>query len=337
MPDVRAPAPVPGDPYSPLKPPADPEAVTFTVVIPAFQSAACITDALKSLREQTHPPHEIIVCDDGSTDDLDSAIAPYRDLVQLKRQDNRGVAAASNTAARGATGDFLIRLDPDDIYLPQKLERLADLATKRPDLDVLTTDAYMEVDGSVTGTFYADFCTEPFRFVVDDQRSGIVRANFVYTQAAIRRTVFEAVGGFDESLRCCEDWDLWLRVILVGARVGLVDEPLAHYRRRPGGLSSDQQKVLNSQIAILEKVLIRNDLSSHERDVATTSLRINQEILMLTELEESLLGRLSGVRRRAWAVVVMPRFPLPTRVKALATILAPNLLAYLVARRSTRD
>jgi glycosyltransferase involved in cell wall biosynthesis len=335
MPEFRTPDPAPDGPASPPERPTDPGAVTFTVVLPAFQSAAYITEAVESLLRQTHPPHEIIVCDDGSTDDLLTALAPFGDLVELKTQENRGVSAAANTAARGATGEFIVRLDPDDTYLPRKLEYLAELAVLRPDLDILTTDAFMESDGTVTGTYYADFCTEPFRFVVDDQRRGILRANFVYAQAAVRRTCFEAIGGFDESLRCAEDWDLWLRLILAGARVGLVDEPLSHYRRRAGSLSSDQQKLLRSQITVLHKVLARSDLSSDEWEVASSSLRINQGILLLAELEGSLLGRIPGIRARAWAVAAFPGLPVPTRVKAMAAALAPGLVAAILVRRAS--
>jgi GT2 family glycosyltransferase len=304
MPEYQAPQPVFRDPASLQIRPTDPRSVTFTVVLPAYESAAYIADAVESLQEQTHRPHEIVVCDDGSTDDLVAALAPFLSLVKLKRQVNRGVSAALNTAAQDATGEFVVRLDPDDIYLPTRLEHLAELAVARPDLDILTTDAYVEVDGRVAGTHYADFCTEPFQFVVEDQRLGILRANFVFGQPAIRRTCFEAVGGFDEELRCAEDWDLWLRLILSGAQVGLVNEPLGCYRRRAGSLSSNQARLLASQVAVLQKALARDDLSSGERQIAASSMRINQGMLLVAELEEALVGHLQGVRRRAWAVVV---------------------------------
>ena len=87
------------DPTASPRLPADPQTITFTVVIPAYQSAAYIGDAIESLRKQTYPPHEIIVCDDGSTDDLGTALAPYRHLVELKRQENRGVAAEIGRAS----------------------------------------------------------------------------------------------------------------------------------------------------------------------------------------------------------------------------------------------
>jgi hypothetical protein len=121
-------APPPVAPASSLgKPP------TFSVVVAAYQVADVIGEALESALAQTLSPLEVIVCDDGSTDNLERALQPYRERIVVARKDNGGESSAKNTAARLASGDFIAILDADDRYLPRRLEALAELACRRPD------------------------------------------------------------------------------------------------------------------------------------------------------------------------------------------------------------
>jgi glycosyltransferase involved in cell wall biosynthesis len=121
---VRLAAPPPAGPVARAAPP------TFSVAIAAYQAADVVGEAIESALAQTVPPHEVVVCDDGSTDDLDRALEPYRDRIVLLRQRNRGEAAAKNAAARAASGDFVAILDADDVYLPERLEALGRLAAE---------------------------------------------------------------------------------------------------------------------------------------------------------------------------------------------------------------
>src|SRR2546422_6867419 len=97
---------------------------TFSVVIPAYQAAGFIGDAIESVLAQTLAPIEVIVCDDGSTDDLEGALARYRNSITLLRKENGGEASAKNAGARAASGDFVAVLDADDVYFPERLEAL---------------------------------------------------------------------------------------------------------------------------------------------------------------------------------------------------------------------
>ena len=106
---------------------------TFSVLIPAFQAADTIAEAIESALSQITPPLDVIVCDDGSTDDLASAIAPYRDRIEFIRKEHGGGASALNGAAASARGDFVAILDADDVYAPERLDALGDLAAARPD------------------------------------------------------------------------------------------------------------------------------------------------------------------------------------------------------------
>jgi glycosyltransferase involved in cell wall biosynthesis len=198
-------------------------APTFSVIVAAYNVADVIGDALESLRAQTIAPLEVIVCDDGSTDDLEGAVEPYRDAIVLLRQENGGEAAAKNTAAAAATGDFVAILDADDVYFPKRLDALSTLAQARPDLDILTTDGYLCVSDRIVRRNY----DRSWRFEIADQRRAIIERNFIFGLAAVRRERLLQHGGFDEAIRWTTDWDLWLRLILAGARAGCVPEPLA--------------------------------------------------------------------------------------------------------------
>ena len=140
-------------------------------------------------------------------------------------------------------------LDADDVFLPTRLEALADLAAARPDLDILTTDAILTVDGREVRRCYSRGWT----FEVQDQRREILKRNFIFGLAAVRRELLLADGGFDEDILWTTDWDRWLRLILEGSRVGAVAEPLALYRVRESSLSARRDDLVRGKIATLEK------------------------------------------------------------------------------------
>lgn len=304
---------------------------TFSVCVPAYQAASCIQDALLSVFEQTAPPHEVIVCDDGSTDDLHAALTPFRDRITLVRQENRGLSAARNRAVAEATGEYVVFLDADDRFESRRLERLGALAAARPDLDMLTTDALIDIDGSATQRFY----TATHRFVVDDQRIGILTSNFLFVQVAIRRATLVDAGGFDESIRVVEDWDCWIRLILRGARAGLVDEALAVYRIRSGSLSADRIRLLSGRIDVLGRALARGDLSDEERRVAGDSLADATRMLAVADAQKALVEEATDARSRSLRIVLGRDFSMPSRAKALLGVVAPRAAGVHLRRRRT--
>jgi Glycosyl transferase family 2 len=301
----------------------DPGAIPgFSVIIAAYQAAEVIDEAIESALGQTIAPREIIVCDDGSTDDLDAALAPYLDRITLLRQANRGEAAAKNAAARAASSEFIAILDADDIYLPKRIQALGELAAARPDLDILTTDALLEVGGHTVRRCYG----EAFRFVVDDQRTGILERNFIFGLAAVRRRRLLDAGGFDESIQTTTDWECWIRLILGGAQAGLVNEPLAHYRLRPGSLSASRVRLLRGRVATLEKAALHPGLRPEDRRTVARSLAGQRRELTLVEARAALAHRDPHARRRALNIARDTGYGLPTRYKAAMSAVAPRLV-----------
>jgi GT2 family glycosyltransferase len=315
---------------------------SLSVIIPAYQAAGTIAQAVESALDQTVPAHEVIVCDDGSTDDLEGALAPYRDRMTLIHKENGGGASALNAAARAASGDFVVVLDSDDAYEPERLEALGALAAARPDLDVLMTDSHLEAGGRVVGRFSKE---TPFEQVA--QREAILDRCFV-GWPAIRRSRLIAVGGFDESLRIAYDWDCWLRLLFDGARAGLVDMPLHRYRIHEDSLSGARAPALRERVVVLEKADRQLELSDRERSALEQSLASKRRRAILAEAEAALRDGAPDARRRALRVAADSGLGMSARAKALLAALAPRLAArrlgereahtgYSVLRRSTPD
>jgi GT2 family glycosyltransferase len=304
---------------------------TFSVLVAAYQAAGFIGEALTSVLSQSTPPLEVIVCDDGSTDDLAGAVGAVDTTgrVRVVRIAHGGEAAAKNAAAREAVGDYLVILDSDDVYLPGRLEALGALAAERPDLDILTTDAWLEINGRRIGRCYEGGNS----FAVDVQRTAILERNFVFGLAAIRRQRFLETGGFDEDIGYTTDWELWIRMILDGSSVGLVDVPLAAYRLRESAMSSRREQMAYGRLQTLRKALAHPRLADAERDVLLGSIRREQARFDREALQSAVVGGLPGVRRLAGRVLLGPDQPTLTRAKAVAAALFPGPVGAAVRRR----
>jgi glycosyltransferase involved in cell wall biosynthesis len=294
--------------------------------------APYVADAVRSALEQTYPPAEVVLCDDGSTDDLDTELEPFRDRITVIRQKNQGEGAAKDTGTRAATADFVAFLDGDDTYEPERLEALADLAVARPDLDILATDAHVRVGNEIVRTVYEGAWT----FAEVDQRREILERCFLLGHSAARRTRLHEVGGFDRSMRTVADWDLWMRMILDGSRAGFIPEPLATWRVREGSLSTFRVDLLSGSVRTLERAAARNDLSPEERHAVERSLRSWRRDLALAYAQEGLLERRPGTWRDLLRIGVSRGVPFRTRVKVLASGVAPRLASRVVTSRHER-
>lgn len=319
----------------PAHPVAPGEAPSFSIIIPAYQAAAFVADAVESALTQTAPAHEVIVCDDGSTDDLAGALEPYRGQLTLLHKEHGGVAGARNVAMRAATGDFVAVLDADNRFLPGYLAALTELAVARPDLDILTTDAFLELDGQA----YCRWYRGKARFITDDQRRGIIHQHFVYANAAYRREALLAVGGYDEfydptPYHGVEDTDLLVRMILAGSAAGLVDEPLAVYRIRKESLSSSRARSARGAVVVLERAASHPSLTDDERAYLRRELTAKRQEAGLTEAEAALWGLASHPRLRCLKVAFGPHgYSVASRVSAFAGAVAPRTARRYLERR----
>lgn len=295
-------------------------APSFSIVIATYQAAATVPQAVMSALAQTVAAREVIVVDDGSTDDTNAVLKPWQERIIYRRQPNRGPAAARNAAIRLATGDFIAMLDADDVYEPGRIEALTDLAVKRPDLDILATDAFLEVGGKVTGTFF-----EYTGFPVADQTSEILFRCFLFSPAVRRMRMIE-VGGFDESdtLRAAEDWDCWIRLLHSGSVAGARMEPLIRYRIGHESLTGDYVNSLRARLATVERAS-RLDLSPQERGALESARRNHRRAALLAETEHALRNRKPDARQWAIQIARSRDVRFTTRVRGLVAALAPSL------------
>jgi glycosyltransferase involved in cell wall biosynthesis len=305
---------------------------SFSVMIPAYQSADFVAEAVESALEQTLAPHEIIVCDDGSTDDLESALSPFRHRITFLRRPHRGAGAARNEALHASSGDFVVMLDADDRFEPERLRALGELAKARPDLDILGTDAYYEFGGRVRGRFY-----ESTEFAPNEQRLAILERCFVAWPALRRARVLE-VGGFDESseIAPAEDWDLFLRLILDGSKAGIVDEPLMRYRRHPASMTANRVRALQSRVVLLEKTRLHPTLTGNERRYLESCLTRARSRAALVEAKTLAATRTRGVRRSLLRLASMTDVPQAARLTIAAAAVAPVGGAHLLGWKERR-
>lgn len=303
---------------------------TVSIIVPAYNVAPYIGEALASVMAQTRKDYEVIVVNDGSTDDLESAIAPFRDRIGYVRQENRGISAARNVALRLARGRYVALLDGDDIWMPEFLERLLARLEADPSIDVIYPNAVIFGETPVVGKLFQDIY--PPREPVTFERL-LTRECMVFISVMFKRDLISTVGMFDEGLRCCEDFDMWLRIARLGYRIGLTREPLVRYRRRVGSASIEEVAMAHDLITVYEKILHRPDVTGRERELipslvanvrAQENLALSKQMLRAGEFEraaEHLALANAHYRRLKLSVV------------AILLRVAPSLLARLVSWR----
>lgn len=303
---------------------------TFSVVIAAHNAVATIRGAVESALRQTLPPLEVIVFDDGSTDDIAAALGAYRDRIMYLQRPHSGVASARNAALEVSKGEFFAVLDADDAYLPDRLEALAELAVERPDIDILSTDLLLEIDGRPVATF-----GETTPFAVDDQRAAILERCFC-AAPAVRRATLAQVGGYDESLKTGSDWECAIRLIHSGAVAGLVDAPLYRYRIHARSLTADRIGTLGDRVRFLSRVGRSYELDKSSHAALARSLKRQRAALVLTEAELALRTNAADARARALAAARTRGIALPSRAEALVAAAFPHLGGRFLERRAVR-
>ena len=305
---------------------------TFAVVIPAYNASLFIAEALESVFAQTSPAAEVVVSDDGSSDDLEAAVKPFRDRITLLRNPHRGAAAARNAAVDVASSDFVVMLDADDVYEPDRLDALATLAETRPELDILATDLWYERDGALAERFY-----ESTPFPTEHQRLAIIDRCFVACPAMRRERVLE-IGGFDElpAIAPAEDWDLFLRLVLSGSEAGLVDRPLLRYRIRASSATGDRARALWARVRVLEKARGRADLGPGELDYLDARLRRARTRAILNDAATLAANRPRDFRRALLRLAVTAGLQARDRAAVAAGAVAPAAGQRLLRRADRR-
>ena len=264
----------------------------ISVLIPCFNHGQFIGEAIDSVRSQTLQDFEIIVVDDGSTDPRtrDTLAALTSERITVLTTENRGLPAARNHAARHAHGEFLCALDADDRLAAEWFEKAVRVLDGKPDIAFVSH--WLETFGDERWTWKPERCDLP----------SLLARNAVNGAALVRRSAFDAVGGYDESMRDgCEDWDFWLRLVERGYRGAIIPEVLFYYRRRSDSMS----RVMLDEQAYRRPldVLVRKHDAAYREHLIDVLVAKEAEGLHLAreiaELERNALVELDPAVRRA--------------------------------------
>lgn len=225
-----------------------------SIIIPSFNSQEWVCDAIDSSLQQTYAHCEVIVVDDGSTDNTRELLQQkYGNRIKYIYQENRGLAGARNTGVRNASGDYLQFLDADDEITPDKIEKQVKILEQHKEYTVAFSDFEYFEGGASNIT---KLSPETFRkkYQTGNLWKPFLTGNFIVVHAALaRKADVVAVGCFDESIWACEDYDLWMRLAGRGCNFVYTNGIMARYRLTPGSMSSARIMQIRGTIYVLLK------------------------------------------------------------------------------------
>lgn len=246
-----------------------------SVVIPTYNRASFIGEALTGVLQQTFQDFEILVIDDGSTDNTALVVKQIADArIRYMTQDHRGVSAALDLGWRAAQGEYIARLDSDDRWLPDLLQELV----TRMDADPRLGAVYARAQGMDTqGQLLTQLIGTAERFPGHTLKSLIYGDSVCPTAVLIRRAAIERAGGYDSTLIANEDWDLWIRIAAQQDGIGYFPRVLAHYRYHPNNLtrttSQRMTRVMQDRIRVLDKFFAQSNVLPEVLDVKNIAYR----------------------------------------------------------------
>lgn len=266
-----------------------------SVIIPAYNAAPYIKEALDSVFAQTYRPFEIIVVNDGSpdTEALEEILLPYRDRIVYLIQENRGLSGARNTGLRAATGSMVALLDADDLWTPDYLEEQTKFLREHSEYDLVYCNARFFGESIYDGKEYMNVCRS------DGEATStaiISRRCHVFVSVTARTEALKRFG-FDESLRSCEDFDCWLRFTAAGHKIGYHRKVLAHYRKHGASLSANPTWMAEYNLRVLNNALALWPQDSEE-------VKLLLEAIVYKEADlETLRGKLALQNRDISAAI----------------------------------
>jgi len=239
--------------------------IKFSIIIPTYNSAPFIEEALKSVCDQSYSHFEVIISDDYSADNTVKLVTqffqnhPLVDYQIIEADRNEGAGAARNKGILSARYEWIAFLDSDDYWVRHKLAHVVQ-AIKTTDTNyVFHNEIYLENNTEHEVDYISRYDTSVSPFIA------LVRKNFLSpSSATIHKSLFERAGLFDISLRSAEDYDLWLKMSLSGLKLCPLQEYLAYYRVRDGNLTSNVQQMLDCLLQVVARYKQKlNDLSAN--------------------------------------------------------------------------
>jgi glycosyltransferase involved in cell wall biosynthesis len=251
-----------------------------SVVIPTYNYGRFIGETIESALAQTYSSVEIVVVDDGSTDDTRERVAAYGNRLRYVHQQNRGVSAARNTGIRAAQGELIALLDSDDLWLPEKLERQVSVWVRQPDSGLVATERFA-IDETGRRLDYVDERRSRDGFRELTMRDLLEFPAFSPSSVLARKDALPAAGGFDEGLTAVEDMEMWVR-IAARFRVLRLNATLTGQRFHFKSMSHQADSMLRNHQKVIDQLFARvPQLQPHPRWRRLAEARMYREVAFM--------------------------------------------------------
>ena len=264
-----------------------------SVVIPTFNYGQFVVEAVESALAQSYSPLEIIVVDDGSTDDTHERLKPYMSRIRYIYQVNSGLSAARNTGIQAARGEWVAFLDSDDKWHHRKTEIQICFVLKDPAVRLIATTT--TGDPKAVREDIEEIHNTPLTLTLITFSDLFVKNRFAPSSVLMHRSVFEEVGLFDSELRSAEDRDMWIRTASV-SKIGRIDLALTYYRIHTSSMSSNARRMEENIRKMLRKCIVTiPELQTR------TSRSLIRRAWAFCDAECGLMYRESGFRWQAFS------------------------------------
>lgn len=291
----------------------------FSIILPSFNRAGMLRAAVRSVAAQTCRDFELLVMDDGSTDDTPSVAAEFGSdprIVWTRSAENRGQHVRRNEAIRRAKARFITFLDSDDLYLPERLELFKTAIEKRPSTAFWFSNAYVHRFGRIIGRVFPPCRAIPEGKVPGYYAVGDEHLPYLTTNVAIAAEQFKKVGLFREDLKILEDTELYARMLAAGAEVGVIRQPTSIRRIHEAQITRDYAKDFEESSIALDSGSVPPEI----RETLKKKLAIETGTYFLKDLQpakaRAYFERAGYRGANYWATYLPPRFlELPKKLR----------------------
>jgi glycosyltransferase involved in cell wall biosynthesis len=301
-----------------------------SVVIPTYNYGRFIGETVASALAQHYSPIEIVVVDDGSTDDTQERVAAYGDRVKYICQKNRGVSAARNTGIRASQGELIALLDSDDLWLPEKLERQVAAWIRERDSGLVATERFAIDETGRRLDYDEEHCAREDSCELT-MRDLLEFPAFSPSSVMARKDALLAVGGFDEGLTAAEDMEMWVRVA-ARFRVLRLNATLTAQRFHLKSLSHQPDLMLRNHHKVIDQLFANvPQLSHHRQWRRIAEARMYREVAFMRFSSGGRAGALMDLLRSGcrWPLALRNRQPQKRHLERMKLF-----LKYSMARTS---
>ncbi|MDY6902826.1 MAG: glycosyltransferase family A protein [Cyanobacteriota bacterium] len=302
--------------------------VNVTIVLPAYNASEYLAETLNSVLNQTYKDFELLVIDDGSTDNTRDIVRDFcqqDSRIRLISQENQGVSVARNSGIKMARGKYIAFLDSDDLWLPNKLARHVEHLQANPNLGLsFARVEFVTFDGKSTGNYSNPRMVNISAKDLYEENAAVTPSN-----AVINRTALEQVGGFDGELSGAADAELFLRLKCHGWEVEGINEVLVLYRTSLGGMSSQLYKMEEDWNRLSQKagVYAPELIQHHYKQAKAMLLRYLARRTLRLELSSKLgINFMNRALQSEWRLILRePRRTILTAVAVYGKFLISNI------------